>query len=100
MLRLLHPHLLQKEMEQTYREYLLAHTKGCQTEEAWEVLVAEHGGDLAYYDLLADVGGISANNIDDMIEDLDAGHAEAKAYLIRYKQEHFAVEDVFDMFQL
>jgi hypothetical protein len=100
MLRLLHPHLLQKEMEQTYREYLLAHTKGCQTEEAWEVLVAEHGGDLAYYELLADVGGISQNNIEDMIEDLDAGHAEAKAYLIRYKQEHFAVEDVFDMFKL
>jgi hypothetical protein len=79
---------------------LLSHTKGCETEEAWEVIVANHGGELAYYELLAQVGGISQDNIEDMIEDLDAGHAETKAYLIRYKQEHFGVEDVFDQFQL
>jgi hypothetical protein len=100
MLRLLHSHLLQPETEETYKEYLLSHTKGCETEEAWEVIVANHGGELAYYELLAQVGGISQDNIEDMIEDLDAGHAETKAYLIRYKQEHFGVEDVFDQFQL
>ena len=76
------------------------HTKGSETEEAWEVIVLEHGEDMACYQLLADIGGIHADNIDAMVQDLDAAHAEAKAFLIRYKQEHFAVNDIFGQFSL
>lgn len=100
MLRLMHDSLLTQELKQVYTDYLLTHTKGSETEEAWEVIVLEHGEDMACYQLLADIGGIHADNIDAMVQDLDAAHAEAKAFLIRYKQEHFAVSDIFDMFSL
>ncbi|MDE6433743.1 MAG: leucine-rich repeat domain-containing protein [Lachnospiraceae bacterium] len=100
MLRLMHDRLLPQNMRQFFTEYLLTHTKGCESEEAWEVIVLEHGEDLSYYQLLAELGGVTADNIDAMVQDLDTSHAEAKAFLIRYKQEHFAVADVFDLFTL
>ncbi len=100
MLRLMHDRLLSQNRRKLYTEYLLSHTKGCESEEAWEAVVLEHGGDLSYYQLLADLGGVTADNIDAMVQDLDAAHAEAKAFLIRYKQEHFAASDVFDLFSL
>lgn len=91
---------LSEEMRQNCMDYLVSHTKGCESEAAWEYIVKSHGDDLAYYQLLAEIGGITGDNIDDMVQDLDAQHAEAKAYLLRYKQEHFAAGDVFDMFSL
>lgn len=100
MLRLMHDCLLPQKMRQFYTEYLLTHTKGCASEEAWEAIVLEHGEDLSYYQLLAELGGVTAENIDAMVQDLDAAHAEAKAFLIRYKQEHFAAADVFEQFSL
>ena len=39
-------------MEETKEEliaYLKAHTKGCETEEAWEVVLEEHGNEKSYY---------------------------------------------------
>lgn len=100
MLRLLHDTLLSDEMRKVCMDYLLTHTKGCVTEEAWQVIILRHGEDLNYYQLFAKVGGITSENIDAMVQDLDAAHAEAKAFLIRYKQEHFAKQDVFDLFSL
>lgn len=100
MLRLMHDCLLSQNMKQLYTEYLLTHTKGCKSEEAWEAVVLEHGEDLSYYRLLAEIGGVTADNIDAMVQDLDASHAEAKAFLIRYKQEHFTAANVFDLFSL
>lgn len=100
MLRLMHDRLLLPENRKVYTDYLLNHTKGCDTEDAWEEIVLEYGENMEYYQLMADIGGIHADNVDAMIQDLDALHAEAKAFLIRYKQEHFATGDVFDMFTL
>lgn len=100
MLRLMHSSCLESKQKQVLTNYLLSHTKGCETEDAWEVIALEHGNDLTYYQLFAEIGGIHADNIDAMIQDLDAANAEAKAYLIRYKQEHFSSQDFFDQFSL
>lgn len=100
MLRLMYAHLLSKDMKQVYTDYLCTHTKGCESEAAWEAVFIEHGQDLRFYQMFAEIGAITADNIDAMVQDLDAAHAEAKAFLIRYKQEHFAADDVFGMFEL
>lgn len=98
--RLQHDEQLPEDIRQVYIQFLISHTKGCESEATWEYIVRERGDDLAYYKLLAEIGGITGENIDDMVQDLNAQHAEAKAYLLHYKQEHFAVKDVFDMFSI
>lgn len=92
--------LLSEEMKKVCINFLVSHTKGCESEAAWDYIVKNHGDDIPYYQLLADIGGITGENIDDMMQDLDAQHAEAKAYLLHYKQEHFVAGNVFDMFSL
>ncbi|MDO5154514.1 MAG: leucine-rich repeat protein [Eubacteriales bacterium] len=92
--------LLESEVEKIYRQYLLEHTKGSESEEAWEYMIQEHGDDLEYYRLFAKVGCVREDNIDAMIQDLGGEHAEAKSYLMQYKQEQFGTKDVFDQFLL
>ncbi len=98
--RLLHPYKLAENTECRLQEYLRSHTKGTQTPEAWELIVEEHPQELAYYQLLAASGGIMEENFDSLLEDLREGSAEIKAYLLRYKEEHFAAKDVFAAFEL
>lgn len=100
MTRLFHKKGLSEDMENRITEYILRHIKGCEQEAAWELMKGRYGNHLEYYELLADIGGITKDNIEAMIEDLDEKHAEAKAYLIQYKQGHFGVEDVFAGFEL
>lgn len=100
MIRLLYNEGLGIEERNEYIQYILAHVKGCESDAAWKVIMREHGDRLVYYDLLAELGGITKDNVDAMIEDLTEQQAEAKAYLIRYKQEHFAQKDVFMDFNL
>ena len=83
-----------------FTEYIMTKTKGCASEEAWEVILHEFGDRMEYYELLARLGGITEENIDAMLEDLSEQHAEAKAYLIRYKQENLTNGSFFDSFSL
>lgn len=98
--RLMNDEQLETEARQVYLEYLQSHTKGCESEEAWEYVVMEHGNELSFYRVFGELGCISSDNIDAMIQDFGTEYAEAKAYMLQYKQEHFAVENVFDMFTL
>lgn len=100
MIRLIYSEGITEEARKIFVDYILAHIKGCESDAAWKVIVKEYGDRLVYYDLLAEIGGIHKDNIDAMIEDLDSGLAEAKAYLIRYKQDYFAKEDAFSAFDL
>ncbi len=100
LLRLAHPECLEQEAKDAFSSYLLAHTKGAETEEAWQVLVRKFGDDVAYFELFAKIGAIHADNIEAMIVDMQDAHAETKAYLMRYKLEKLQSEDVFDMFTL
>lgn len=100
MLRLLHDNHLQFEMRGQYEAYLISHMKGCESQAAWETIMSDYGDRLEYYELMAAIGGIHKDNIDGMIEDLGGNYPESKAYLIRYKQDHMEVDDVFAAFEL
>lgn len=100
MLRLQYEDLLGEESKQIFVNYLRNHTKGCETEEAWEVILSEFGDEIDYFKLFAKLGCIHEQNIDAMIADMGELHAEAKAYLIGYKQDNFAKQDFFAGFDL
>lgn len=98
--RLMHPYKIAGDMLDALRKYLLGHTKGTDTPEAWELIIEEHRNDLEYYRVFADSGCITEENFDSLLEDMKDCSAEIRAYLLRYKEEHFAVKDAFSAFDL
>lgn len=101
LFRLFHDSDLDDEFRDIFTDYVLEHIKGCETDEAWQVMLESFADDIAYYRMYADMGGVNENNIDDMLRDMTEKHTEAKAYLMSYKEEHLANKhDVFDMFTL
>lgn len=100
-LRLMHPYKLSKNLKETLENYLFTHTKGESSEEAWEVLLQEHGDERAYYELFLQIGCVTPANLDGMLLDMADRHAEMKAFLMNYKQEHMTGEkDFFDSLSL
>lgn len=98
--RLMHPYKIADETLETFRAYLRSHTKGTEAPEAWELLIEEHADDLEYYRVFADSGCINEDNFDGLLADMKDCSAELKAYLLRYKEEHFAAKDAFAAFEL
>ncbi|MCD7751169.1 MAG: leucine-rich repeat domain-containing protein [Lachnospiraceae bacterium] len=99
-LRLAHPTFLKEDGRRTLTDYLLHHTKGCASEEAWQVLTEQLKEQMQYFKLFADLGGVTKDNLDGMISDLDETQTEAKAFLIRFREEHFGEYDIFADFTL
>ncbi len=95
-LRLMNPIGLAEETEGRLKEYLTAHTKGCGSEESWEVLLGEHGHEQEYFEIFADIGGVTEDNFDAILSDMPGEYAEMKAFLIRYKSEKMGEKDFFD----
>lgn len=100
MLRLMHDYGLEKKVRENLKEYLLAHIKGKETEETWQVVLEEYGDDLRYYRFLTELGAVGENNFQAMMEDMGERHTEMKAYLMKYYSEHHVKEDAFAMFEL
>lgn len=100
MLRLFHDYGLKEELRETLVRYLLAHVKGCESEETWQVILEEHGDEKPYYELLTDLGGVTGENFPAMMEDMGERHAEMKAYLMRYHDGLRKTEDAFAQFAL
>lgn len=100
LLRLLHTDHLEQVFREKYETYILKHCKGSESEEAWEVILSDFGDRMEYYNLFARLGCISEQNIDAMILDMGDRHAEAKAYLIDYKQTRLGGGDIFSSFEL
>lgn len=98
--RLMHLYKISDGTLNALREYLRCHTKGTDTPEAWELIMEEHPNDLEYYRVFADSGCIAEENFDSLLEDMRDCSAEIKAYLLRYKEEHFAAKDAFAAFDL
>lgn len=96
MLRLLNPVGLPEENGILWKEYLLEHTKGCQSEETWEVVLKEHGYEEEYFKLFADIGGMNEGNFDGLLIDMGENYAEMKAFFIGYKEEQMGGKDFFD----
>lgn len=82
-----------------FEDYVRSHTKGCDSDEAWQTLLKEYGDDMRYYRLFRELGGIRDEYIDQMIIDMGDRHIEAKAYLLGLKG-YASKLDVFDKFVL
>ncbi len=100
MLRLMHDYGLQEELRAGMQAYLLAHIKGCGTEETWQVVLEEHGDEKAYYEFLTNLGGVTKENFPQMMEDMGERHTEMKAYLMRYHDGLRDTGDAFAQFSL
>lgn len=82
-LRLLHPTGLAASLEQELKEYLLSHTKGCETEESWNVCLREYGDDREVYSLFSEIGCVNDGNISGILEEIGDLHPEMKAYFLK-----------------
>lgn len=100
LLRLLNQTGMKPETGGELTEYLLSHTKGCCTEETWEVILQEHGNDREYYKLFYQIGCITPDNFGDILTDIGEDHAEMKAYFMRKQEEEMGHADFFDMLSL
>lgn len=100
MLRLMHDYGLKQAVREKLEQYLLSHIKGCETEETWRVVLEEYGDDLRYYQFLTQLGGVTRENFQSMMEDMGQAHTEMKAYLMKYHGEQHRQEDAFDAFAL
>lgn len=94
-LRLLYDKGLAEANRKELMGYLLSHTKGCESEETWLVLKEEHGEDMEYISLFADLGCLTTDNFDAVLLDLGAEHPQMKAFLMKYKEEHMEKYDFF-----
>ena len=100
MLRLFHDYGLKEEFRAELAAYLLSHVKGCESEETWRVILEEHGDERQFYELLTQLGGVTEENFQGMMEDMGERHAEMKAYLMRYHDGQRRTEDAFAEFAL
>ena len=100
MLRLFHDQGLKEDFREELVAYLLSHVKGCESEETWRVILEEHGDERQFYELLTQLGGVTEENFQGMMEDLGERHAEMKAYLMRYHEGQRRTEDAFAEFAL
>jgi hypothetical protein len=99
-IRLLNPYGLSTDNRERLVQYALSHTKGCESEESWEIILAEHGNDRDYYELFARLGCVDAGNISGILADIGEDYPEMKAFFIRYNGEHSDGKDFFDALDL
>ncbi len=100
-LRLLYPEALPDGNREVLEAYLRGHARGsAQGEEAWRVVLEEHGNDRAYYALYAELGCITEYNFDGSLRDIGEEYPELKAYFLRFKEERLGVRDFFGDLEL
>ena len=68
-------------------------------DEAWKVVLEEHGDEEEYYQLLMDCDCIDSNNLNIMLDEMGEKHARMKAFLLREKSTKKA-SDFFDSLDL
>ncbi|MGN0436023.1 MAG: hypothetical protein ACI4D8_05285 [Wujia sp.] len=98
-LRLMNDELLEKEYRDKFTNYILTHKKGEASDDAWQLILLEHGDDMSYYRMFEKLGGINEDNLDAMLLDMGERHAEAKAYLMSLKHDTMS-QDIFAGFEL
>lgn len=95
MLRLRYAQELTEELRTYLTTYLQAHTKGCEGEEAWQVLLQERAQDRESWELFLGLGCATKENIEFMLADMGEAYPEMKAYFLRYQAERLGYEDFF-----
>lgn len=95
-LRLLYHNGLKESHKKALQQFLLNHTMGCEHTQTWQVLKEEHPEDVAYISLFLDIGCVTQDNFDAILEDTDSKYPQLKTYLMRYKEEKLSETDFFD----
>lgn len=99
-LRLMNDVGLSENFSEELAAYLSAHTKGCDSEAAWEVVFHEHGNEQGYYEIFAKAGCLTEDNYDSILAQMGDQYPEMKGYLMRYKSRSMGSADFFDMLSL
>lgn len=100
LLRLLYSDGLTPSLREELQQYLLAHTRGGESPETWQVILEEYGSDRAYYSLFAELGCLTAENIDGILADIGEDFPEMKAYFLRYREDRLGNRDFFGDLEL
>ena len=100
LLRLLAPMELEPAREEELRRYLLAHTKGCKTDETWQVVRDECGDRREFYELFARIGCLTKENAPAIIAETKEEHPEMKAFFLKFQADHFQDHDFFSDLEL
>ena len=88
-------------MREELEQYLRRLTKGRSTEETWQVIRQEHGGHREHYSLFAQLGCITEDNFQGILEDMGEDSPEMKAFFLKYRGERREGEgDFFDALEL
>lgn len=95
MLRLQHSEELSEKMSTYLKKYLQGHTKSCDQEETWQVLLQERSFDKVSWDLFLEIGCANRVNMEAMLADMGENYPEMKAYFLRFKAEKLGYEDFF-----
>lgn len=95
LLRLLYPMGLDAGVEKELKNYLLEHTKGCGTDETWQVIRDEYGDRREFYQLFAKLGCLTKENAPQVIGETREEHPEMKAYFLKYQADYFTENDFF-----
>ena len=95
MLRLLNPHRLSEENRRYLEAYLREHTKGCTSEETWQVLLQEYNHDTVRIQLFLDLGCADEENMEAMLNDMGEEQPEMKAIFLRYQDTNIGYQDFF-----
>lgn len=99
-LRLLHPKDCPKELQDRLKQYLLGLTKGCEHEETWQVVWKERGTNREYYRMFADLGCLTNENQNAILEDIGEDYPEMKAFFMGLGQTGDNFEVFFDNLEL
>ncbi len=99
-LRLNNPVGLKQELREELRQYLRDHTKGCESEAAWEVVFREHGSEREYYAAFTEAGCLTDENYDGVLSEMGEQYPEMKGYLMRYHSQNRKAIDFFDTLSL
>lgn len=95
LLRLLFPRGLSESFRQELETWLLEHTRGRETDETWQVILEEHGDDRDYYQLFAELGCLTEENLGDILGDIGEKYPEMKAFFLRHREQSQTGEDFF-----
>lgn len=100
LLRLINDIGLSSEFGEELSAYLRAHTKGCSSGAAWEVVFGEHGNEPEYYEAFTRAGCLTEENYNEILAQMGGQYPEMKGYLMRYRSQNMDGPDFFDILSL
>lgn len=95
MLRLKCDQGLAPDMRQYLEQYLRTHTKGCESEESWQVILAQGESHPEDVQLFLRLGCAGRENIEAMISQMREDQPQLRAAFLRYQQEQLGHGDFF-----